>query len=71
MRIFFRDDNGTMVAMECTSISAVRDGERYAVVATESGKDTGTIIRANQPKVVAEEMVYKLWLYGTTGEIDP
>lgn len=61
MRILFDDDHGNRVAMECTSVSAIRDGYGWCLLAVESDATSSCIIKTGLDETVAKDMVRKLF----------
>ena len=62
MRILYEDDHRNLVAMECSSMGAINDGDSgWAVVATEVGVAEGHIVRSGLSEADAKRIVRVLF----------
>lgn len=61
MRILYEDDHKNLVAMECSSIGAVNDGDGWYVVVAEVGVSDGHIVRSGLSEADAKRIVRVLF----------
>lgn len=64
MRILFDDDHGCRVAMECTSVCALKDDDSGGWAVVASG-DRDVIVRAGLTEDEAKKAVWRLFDVGS------